>query len=496
MMVISRISIQFIVNRKCKCICYSLRHFLLLCFLLIIGGIEQNPGPGKKSDKDRRPQQSHLSLRSSLLGQRKKSYDVNNSHRSSSSDEEHSGVTQLLSSVNAHMNTNMSYIQKNLNDLNTKVDDVTCTCEELRVENEKLRNQNKDLLRKIAIFEARLDDLELTSKTDDKGLESPKSEKEEMAMTSDYEFVKEMFERISIDKLPISVTDNTNSVSTDEDGKLSEKGKQLTGTTCMNENETDVPVSANTQRHHSMLSKKSRNANIYSESTKRHLKQTEIKTDWTLPVLPDRNIGEQLTVDQTKTDDFIQDDLENYEKSNASLPEMEHFTKCDLPVCGASDKIPHQRLKQYDRKTSNNSKEDHIKKENTIVDGNFNPYSKPVKNKTKVAPVEENVCKNENFTANSGTVVINEFDAICKEIAERASFPEALTHSGDKIYRSHSLFAKTTSRSHKTPKRVYSTPLFKFSNSNNKEFTAKSSNKNEEKVSSTLPASFTKQVGV
>ena len=59
----------------------------------------------------------------------------------------------------------MSYIQKNLTGLNCKIDEVKWTCKELGLENEKLQKTNKELKRKTAVLEARLDHLEAIPRT-------------------------------------------------------------------------------------------------------------------------------------------------------------------------------------------------------------------------------------------------------------------------------------------------------------------------------------------
>ena len=73
-------------------------------------------------------------------------------------------LANLFSSINAHMNANMAYIQKKLTEINCGVDEVKLTCKELRLDNEKLRKENKELRRKIALMGTRLDHLEAARK--------------------------------------------------------------------------------------------------------------------------------------------------------------------------------------------------------------------------------------------------------------------------------------------------------------------------------------------
>ena len=76
-------------------------------------------------------------------------------------------LANLFSSINAHMNANMAYIQKKLTEVNCDVNEVKLTCKELRLDNEKLRKENKELRRKNALLGTRLDHLEAARKKAD-----------------------------------------------------------------------------------------------------------------------------------------------------------------------------------------------------------------------------------------------------------------------------------------------------------------------------------------
>ena len=139
----------------------TLQQFLFTAMLLIIGGVEQNPGPSKQTKVHRRVHQPHLPNWSSLTRQHSfSSTGINSLPTDMTWSAENSGMTQLLSSVQAHMNTNMSYIQKNMSSMNTRVDHVAAVCKELSLENEALRLQNKEIQGKMDMLGERLVNLE------------------------------------------------------------------------------------------------------------------------------------------------------------------------------------------------------------------------------------------------------------------------------------------------------------------------------------------------
>ena len=498
--VISLFSIQYIVSGKCECLCYYYR-YLVLYVLLIIGGIEQNPGPGKKGDKNRRAHQSRSTCCIPSLC--RKSYDVNNSYLSASVDEENSELSQILLNINTHINTNMSYVQKNLNGLKTKVDDVSCACVELRIENEKLRKENKELLRKIAVFEARLDILEAITTTDELNL--PKSEK--LSIKTDVDELgypklrkdKKKTSRKSNKNIPGHVEGKTCNDITQKGAVLDTEGKidDLT------ERKETSPVSAKARRYRFIMDQKTKKKNNHSTNEKlknrKHSKQREIKT---LPELADRATGEEVNADQSKAD-LIKVNVETPERSNASLHKLVPFTKYDMPEFDESDKIPTSQNALYEEKAESisNLEDKKAAQVDTSVAKEVTPYSKPFKNKTKKISLEENKCKStgKHCTTERGAYVsslIDEFGGQDKEKTELVYTPEAQTQSEDKMYRSSSLVAKRACKHHKTAERAYSTPVYDTHDSNNKDCFINSNNKKEEGFSNTLPAAFSKQVSI
>ncbi|MES9880608.1 MAG: hypothetical protein ABW185_06975 [Sedimenticola sp.] len=140
-----------------------------MSILLIIGGIEPNPGPtgrgSTRSTSARQAQRTSLSSSQSqsLLdtdesGDIRVTRSIPQGHAEAHQDD--SNVVYLLNCMRSDLNSNMSEIKDNLKTLNTKVDTISDTCEFLKTENETLKKQNESLCTKVKDLEIHIDNIE------------------------------------------------------------------------------------------------------------------------------------------------------------------------------------------------------------------------------------------------------------------------------------------------------------------------------------------------
>lgn len=156
---------------RCPRIAVSLstvtRFTLFMSILLIIGGIEPNPGPtgrgGTRSGSSRQSQRSSIPSSQSLLDA-DESGDIRvtraNTQTHSENVQDSASVTYLLSCMRTDMNQHMNEITDNLKSLNTKVDTISDTCDLLKSENETLKKQNEELCTKVSNLEQQIDSIE------------------------------------------------------------------------------------------------------------------------------------------------------------------------------------------------------------------------------------------------------------------------------------------------------------------------------------------------
>lgn len=141
---------------------FTVRLLMCLCTLLVIGGVEQNPGPPRyppsRGNASNAPNTRARASSQSTLGINEAG-DLGISRRLSFADD-NAHMTQLLTGIRADMNLNMSGIHEKLSDLNTKVDNISQTCRDLQTENAKLSAQNSDLKKKVDSLESRIDSIE------------------------------------------------------------------------------------------------------------------------------------------------------------------------------------------------------------------------------------------------------------------------------------------------------------------------------------------------
>ena len=132
---------------------FTMRLMTCLCILLVMGGVEQNPGPPK--------QQSGRATRASsqsFLGATD-SGNIGIACRLSKP-EKLANMTQLLTAIRTDMNKNMADIHGKLSTLDNKCDNISQTCHDLQKENSRLSAQNKELQKKVGALENRIDSIE------------------------------------------------------------------------------------------------------------------------------------------------------------------------------------------------------------------------------------------------------------------------------------------------------------------------------------------------
>ena len=165
---------------------FSLTARLLICLsiLLIIGGVEQNPGPPPRGASSRGafgptlPNTRSRASSQSMLGANEAG-DLGISRRQLFTDEGAS-MTHLLIAIRVDINKNMTDIYSKLTTLTTQCDDISKTCRDLQRENSLLSDQNAELQIKVGALEARIDTIEGQSKRNNlifHGLDGNKFEK-------------------------------------------------------------------------------------------------------------------------------------------------------------------------------------------------------------------------------------------------------------------------------------------------------------------------------
>ena len=293
----------------------TLQQFLFTAMLLIIGGVEQNPGPSKQTKVHRRVHQPHLPNWSSLTRQHSfSSFGINSLPTDTTWSAENSGMTQLLSSVQAHMNTNMSYIQKNMSSMNTRVDHVATICKELSLENEALRRQNEEIQGKMDMLGERLVNLEhVTEETgalgDEMSVLGSTGRMNEGVDASEfylYDFVTGPARAVGAGEEDVSDSDTDSRVAagTIDDGVTYEK------VDCLSADEDPDELSATQRkgkpgsnilglfkgRNYKQLRKViSRSKHFVRSKTekRKRLFKADTKSDWILPVASDREIANE-----------------------------------------------------------------------------------------------------------------------------------------------------------------------------------------------------------
>ena len=291
----------------------TLQQFLFTAMLLIIGGVEQNPGPSKQTKVHRRVHQPNLPNWSSLTRQHSfSSTGINSLPTDMTWSAENSGMTQLLSSVQAHMNTNMSYIQKNMSSMNTRVDHVAAVCKELSLENEALRLQNKEIQGKMDMLVERLVNLEhVMEETGALGDEmlgntGHMNEGVDASEFYQYDFVTGPARAVGAGEEDVSDSDTDSLVATGtrDDSVTYDK------VDCLSVNEDPDEFSATQRkgkpgsnilglfkgRNYKQLRKViSRSKHFVRSKTekKKRLFKADTKTDWVLPVASDREMANE-----------------------------------------------------------------------------------------------------------------------------------------------------------------------------------------------------------
>ena len=163
----------------------SLLTRLMFCWsiLLVIGGVEQNPGPARGALTRGGFGQSMPNTRArassqSMLGPNEAG-DLGISRRQSFADEG-SSTTHLLTAIRADINKNMTDIYSKLTTLTNQCEDISKTCKDLQRENSVLSAQNAELQNKVGALEAKIDAMEGHSRRNNlvfHGIEGRKNEK-------------------------------------------------------------------------------------------------------------------------------------------------------------------------------------------------------------------------------------------------------------------------------------------------------------------------------
>lgn len=178
-----------------------IRLTLSLSILLIIGGIEPNPGPAggrgtsTRAGSTRQSQRSSIPSSQSLLDA-DESGDIRVSRVSGHGDPQHdaTSLTYLLTCMRTDMNKNMSEIKDNLQTLNTKVGTISDTCEFLKAENQTLKQQNETLYTKVNDLESQIDNIEGQSRRNNlifHGLKGNANESWEASETKIRDFISD-----------------------------------------------------------------------------------------------------------------------------------------------------------------------------------------------------------------------------------------------------------------------------------------------------------------
>ena len=503
-------------NHVCRAIsvCFlTLRQCLFMNLLLIIGGIEQNPGPAKQNRNNRRLHRPHLPQWSSLSRlHRSSSYDVSSLPSSFTSVADESGITQLLTSMQAHVNSSMSYMQKQLTGLNDKIDNVTSVCKELQLETEKLRNQNKEMHRKIQIFEARLEYIEHTAKGNEADKTTLISDNELMNKEIDfsdlyiYDFVGEQLRPANSGEEDATVSDRLVTTGTDTDGLQNEKKdysyllvekSKDTGTAESKKgkigNMFGILKDKKSQQEHKTVN----GSNYVRSKTEERGKlcRTETKTDWVLPLLHDKNRDDKFDISQKETSNLVLKDTENYDGTRISV-------QIKTKGCMDSDKVNGPQFlvdgKQY------SSEETELKGESLAVDNEDKKdtmYSRIMKKTARSIWPDEVVSSDDfkDFKENDDSELLTEDLNYSVPLPVAVEIDNSSGLQKDNLYNSIPVYTRRNRRLSLPILPSYTSLVRKFSASKSNKFLTKSSCEMGGKNSSaslSRSVSFSDKVGI
>ena len=139
----------------------------------------------------------------------------------------------------------------------------------------------------------------------------------------------------------------------------------------------------------------------------------------------------------------------------------------------------------------------HYELDNTVKDS-IKPYSEPIRYKPKMPLPPEAYEENEKDTHKETIRKKRSLGERLKERVRSRSLPDDVNYTDNKVKRSNSWFSKRPKVFRKTfPSNAYSTLVAKFSRSKDKKSVTEPGYKEGETYStSTLPASFSTQVGI